>query len=101
MRKDPCIYILASSRNGTLYIGVTSDIVSRVSLHKQDLIDGFSKRYGVHLLVYIEFLDTMERAIAREKQLKHWRRSWKIQLIERENPKWNDLYWEVSGLVEA
>ncbi|HEX9882170.1 MAG TPA: GIY-YIG nuclease family protein [Hyphomicrobium sp.] len=101
MRKSPCVYMLASRRNGTLYVGVTSEIVGRVSLHKQDLIDGFSKRFGVHLLVYVEFHDSMEEAIAREKALKRWRRSWKIELIERENPGWRDLYWEVSGLIEV
>jgi putative endonuclease len=101
MRRDACVYILASGRNGTLYVGVTSDIVGRVALHKQDLIDGFSKRFGVHRLVYVEFCDTMNEAIAREKQLKRWRRHWKIQLIERANPTWRELYWELSGLVEA
>jgi putative endonuclease len=75
MRRSPCVYLLASGRNGTLYVGVTSDIVGRVSLHKQDLIDGFSKRFGVHRLVYVEFCATMEQAIAREKQVKRWRRA--------------------------
>lgn len=98
-RKSPCVYILASGRNGTLYIGVTSDVVSRVSLHKQDLIDGFSKRYGVHRLVYLEHHHTMDEAIRREKQLKRWRRAWKVALIEQTNPGWNDLYGEISGLV--
>jgi putative endonuclease len=101
MRKDPCVYILASGRNGTLYIGVTSDVVGRVSLHKQDLIDGFTKRYGVHRLVYLEFHETMEQAIAREKQLKRWRRAWKIELIERSNPEWKDLYFELFGLLDV
>jgi putative endonuclease len=94
MRKDPCVYILASGRNGTLYIGVTSDLEGRVSEHKQDLIEGFTKRFAVHRLVYVESFDTMDEAIAREKQLKRWR------LIERSNPDWNDLYWDMFGLSE-
>ena len=98
MEKRPAVYILASQQNGTLYIGVTSDFVGRISVHKQDLIDGFTKRYGVHRLVYIEMHDTMVDAIKREKQLKAWRRAWKIELIERENPEWRDLYPELSGL---
>ena len=97
---DPCVYILASQRNGTLYIGVTSDITGRISIHKQDLIDGFTKRYRVHMLVYIERLDTMVAAIAREKQLKKWPRARKIELIERHNPGWRDLYSEVSGYID-
>jgi putative endonuclease len=100
MRKDPCVYILASGRNGTLYIGVTSDLEGRVSEHKQDLIEGFTKRFAVHRLVYVETFDTMDEAIAREKQLKRWRRAWKVQLIERSNPDWTDLYWDMFGLVE-
>ena len=98
MTRQPCVYILASRRNGTLYIGVTSDFVGRISEHKQDLIDGFTKRYKVHILVYVEFHDTMEAAIARETQLKWWRRTWKVALIERTNPTWRDLYPELSGL---
>jgi putative endonuclease len=101
MRKDPCVYILASCRNGTVYLGVTSDIAGRVSLHKQGLIEGFTRKYGVHRLVYGEFHDTMDQAIAREKRLKRWRRAWKVDLIERSNPAWKDLYWEISGLVEV
>lgn len=98
MELDPAVYILASGRNGTLYTGVTSDFVSRISLHKQNLIEGFTKRYGVHLLVYIEFHHLMPEAIKREKQIKRWRRAWKIELIERKNPSWRDLYSELSGL---
>jgi putative endonuclease len=90
--KLPCVYILASKRNGTLYVGVTSDVVQRVGQHRTDAPEGFSKRYGVHWLVYAEFHDTMEGAIRREKQIRHWRRSWKLELIERENPEWEDLY---------
>src|SRR5262249_46286551 len=98
--KFPAIYILASRRNGTLYIGVTSDLINRISIHKQDIVEGFTKRYGVHLRVYYEYFDTMEEAIRREKQLKKWRRRDKVALIEKHNPGWRDLYTEVSGLVD-
>lgn len=98
MCKSPAVYILGNRRNGTLYVGVTSDFVGRISLHKQHMIEGFSKRYGVDRLVYIEFHEDMERAIAREKQLNRWHRAWKIALIEKKNPSWRDLYWEMSGL---
>jgi putative endonuclease len=98
MEKNPAIYILASRRNGTLYIGVTSDLIARISEHKQDLIDGFTKRYGVHTLVHFETFDDMDAAIRREKQLKKWPRARKLALIEASNPEWRDLYWELSGL---
>ena len=88
--KTPCVYILASRRNGTLYIGVTSDLAQRVTLHKQDLIEGFTKKYGVHRLVYYEMHPTIDAAILREKRLKEWRRLWKIRLIESMNPEWID-----------
>jgi putative endonuclease len=97
--KCPCVYILASARNGTLYIGVTSDLFQRITLHKQDLIEGFTKKYGVHRLVYYEMHPTMEAAIRREKQLKEWRRLWKIRLIESMNPEWIDLFDEATGEV--
>ena len=97
--KAPCVYILASRRNGTLYIGVTSDLFSRVGLHKQDLIEGFTKKYRVHLLVYYEMHETMEAAIRREKHLKEWRRAWKIRLIESMNPEWFDLFDERTGTI--
>jgi len=84
--KRPCVYILASGKNGTLYVGVTSTLAGRISAHKQDLIDGFTKRYGVHRLVYVEEHGTRAEAIARETQLKRWRRAWKIALIEQQNP---------------
>ena len=100
MDKEPAVYILASRRNGTLYVGVTSDFVGRISQHKQDLVEGFTKRYQVHKLVYIEFHDTMDEAIKREKQVKRWRRNWKIELIEKSNGDWRDLYSEMSGLIE-
>lgn len=90
--KQPCVYLLASERNGTLYAGVTSDIARRAWLHKSDTIDGFTKRYAVHRLVYLEFHETMMDAISREKQIKKWRRAWKLALIEKENPRWRDLY---------
>lgn len=97
--RNPCIYILASQRNGTLYVGVTSDLAQRVSLHKQDLIEGFTKKYRVHLLVYYETHPTMEAAIRREKQIKEWRRLWKIRLIESMNPEWIDLFDENTGEI--
>lgn len=88
----PAVYILSSKRNGTLYIGVTSDIIKRVWEHKNSVVEGFSKKYGVYMLVYFEMHDTMESAIAREKQMKKWKREWKIKLIEDKNPNWDDLY---------
>ena len=87
----PTTYILASKKNGTLYIGVTSDLVKRVWQHKNELVDGFTSRYGVHTLVWYEVHDNMESAITREKRLKSWRRAWKVELIEKENPQWVDL----------
>ena len=95
--KSPCVYILASRRNGTLYIGVTSDVVKRVWEHKGDFVEGFSKQYAVHLLVYFEFHERMEDAIPREKQVKKWNRAWKLRLIERVNPEWRDLYEDLVG----
>ncbi len=89
---QPCVYILASERNGTLYIGVTSDLIKRVWEHKNDFVDGFTKRYGVHVLVWYEVHETMESAIAREKAIKAWKRTWKLELIEKDNPAWIDLY---------
>ncbi|OGM91909.1 hypothetical protein A2755_00920 [Candidatus Wolfebacteria bacterium RIFCSPHIGHO2_01_FULL_48_22] len=86
------VYILASKRNGTLYIGVTSDLKKRIHQHKQGLIEGFTKKYKVHALVYYEQTSDAYAAIQREKQLKNWRREWKINLIERDNPEWDDLY---------
>lgn len=90
--KQPCVYILASKRNGTLYTGVTSDVIKRVWEHKSDAVPGFTRRYGVHTLVYFEIHETMESAIVREKQIKKWNRAWKIQLIEQRNPEWSDLW---------
>jgi putative endonuclease len=95
MERMSCVYILASQPNGTLYIGVTSDLVKRVWQHKQNLVDGFTKNYRVHTLVWYEVHDEMESAILREKQLKKWNRQWKIELIEAMNPDWKDLYPEL------
>jgi putative endonuclease len=93
--KQPAVYILASKRNGTLYIGVTSDLVQRIWQHKKDVADGFTKKYGVHTLVYFELHDDMENAILREKRLKKWNRGWKLRLIEEKNPEWDDLYTSI------
>ena len=95
MLKQPCVYILASRRNGTLYAGVTSDLVKRVWEHKSDIVEGFTERYSVHILVWFEQHDTMESAISREKAIKEWKRRWKLDLIERQNPEWRDLYPEI------
>jgi len=86
------VYLLASRRNGTLYCGVTGDLVGRTYTHREDLVAGFSRRYGVHRLVWYEWTDRIEGAILREKQIKKWRRAWKLRLIEESNPEWDDLY---------
>ncbi len=91
----PCVYILASQRNGTLYVGVTSELVKRVWEHKNDVVEGFTQKYGVHSLVYFEQCEDMMAAIFREKQLKKWNRAWKIELIESLNPEWRDLWEEI------
>lgn len=95
MEKVYYIYILASKKNGTLYIGVTSDLIKRVYEHKNDLIDGFTKKYKVHALVYYETAEDITSAITREKQLKKWNRAWKVDLIEKDNPEWIDLYFNM------
>ena len=95
MEKQPTIYILASGYNGTLYIGVASHLIQRVWQHKQDLVEGFTKRYGVHFLVYYEMHEEVLAAIQRKKQLKKWNRQWKINLIEKMNPAWKDLWEEL------
>ena len=92
MNKQPCVYLLASKRNGTLYVGVTSNLVKRVWEHKNHVVDGFTKEYQVDLLVWYEVHETMESAIQREKAIKEWQRAWKLKLIEQMNPDWNDLY---------
>ena len=89
--KQPCVYILASRRNGTLYSGVTSNLAKRVWQHKSDVADGFTKRYQVNMLVWYELHPTMQSAIAREKAIKEWKRTWKLELIEKTNPDWSDL----------
>ena len=90
--KQPCVYLLASKRNGTLYVGVTSDLLQRVWQHRNGAVEGFTKRYGVHDLVWYEIHDTMDSAITREKAIKEWKRAWKLELIEKDNPGWSDLY---------
>jgi putative endonuclease len=95
MPRQPAVYILASKRNGTLYIGVTSNLQKRAWEHKNDLVEGFTRRYGVHRLVYFELHEDMISAIRREKQKKKWNRAWKRQLIERQNPRWNDLWQDI------
>lgn len=89
---QPCVYILASKRNGTLYVGVTSDLVKRVWEHKQSIVEGFTKTHRVHKLVWFETSEDMKSAIQREKQIKKWNRAWKKELVEQSNPYWNDLY---------
>ena len=90
--KDFYVYILASKRNGTLYIGVTSDLIKRIWEHKESLAEGFTKKYNVKKLVYYEQHESADSAIHREKRLKEWKRQWKLELIEKFNPMWNDLY---------
>jgi len=90
------VYILASQIGGTLYVGVTNNLIRRIYEHRQGLVDGFTKRYGVHRLVYFEQFDDIEQAILREKRLKNWKRAWKIQLIEENNPNWDDLYPRIA-----
>ena len=92
MSIQPCVYLLASRTRGTVYVGVTGDLMKRVWQHKADLVDGFSKRYGIHILVWYEMHATMPSAIQRETELKNWKRAWKIRLVETENPEWRDLY---------
>ncbi len=97
--KSPCVYILASKRDGILYVGVTSDLHGRMAEHDQALIPGFTKRYGVKQLVYCEFHDDMTAAIRREKQLKEWQRAWKVRLIEGMNPEWTNLFDPATGEI--
>lgn len=89
------IYILTNKRNGTLYIGVTSNLIKRVYEHKNNIIEGFTKKYYIHKLIYYEITNDIESAIRREKQLKKWNRKWKLELIENNNPEWKDLYFEL------
>ena len=93
--RHPCVYILASAMRGTLYVGVTSDLIQRVWQHRENLAAGFTSKYNVHTLVWYEQHATMESAIAREKALKAWKRLWKIELIESSNSDWRDLYPDI------
>ena len=90
--KEPAVYILANKRYGTIYVGVTSNLIQRVWQHKENLVDGFTKTYNIHMLVWYEPHESMYWAITREKQLKSWKRQWKIRMINKFNPKWQDLY---------
>ncbi len=94
-RKSYYVYILASKKNGTLYVGVTSNLIKRVYLHKQKLVDGFTKKYDIKILVHYEQYSDINQAILREKRLKRWKRKWKIELIEKNNPLWKDLYYDI------
>ena len=93
--KAPYVYILANKRNGTLYIGVTSNLPKRIYQHKNGFVDSFSKKYNLHVLLYYEQHNDMYSAITREKQLKKWNRKWKLRLIEEHNPSWRDLYYDI------
>ncbi len=93
---SPCVYMLSNRRNGVLYLGVTSDLARRIDEHRAGTVSGFSKRYNLHRLVWVEVHNSISEAIAREKQLKKWRRQWKIELIESMNPEWRDLAAELS-----
>ncbi|MDH5630966.1 MAG: GIY-YIG nuclease family protein [Gammaproteobacteria bacterium] len=95
-KKVPYVYIMANKKNGTLYIGVTSDLIQRVWQHKNKLVEGFSEKYGTNRLVYFEQHQEIIEAISREKQIKKWRRQWKIELIESKNPQWDDLWSQIQ-----
>ncbi len=95
MPKQPAVYILSNKRNGTLYVGVTSNLVQRVWQHKNNLVPGFTQKYNIHKLVYHEICESMEAAIQQEKRLKKWNRKWKLELIEKANPEWNDLFSDI------
>ena len=95
MIKQPAVYILASARNGTLYTGVTSDLIKRIWEHKNNMVEGFTKKYNVHNLVWYELHVNMNSAIEREKNIKEWKRNWKLNLIEKSNPDWRDLYGDI------
>lgn len=95
--KRPAVYIMASQRNGTLYTGVTADLLQRVWQHREGTVEGFTRRYGVKLLVWYERHEDMGSAISREKAIKKWNRAWKLRLIEERNPQWRDLWSEIVG----
>jgi len=99
MEKQPCVYLLASRRNGTLYAGVTSDLISRTWQHREHVVEGFSKRHDVTRLVWYELHPTMDSAITREKRIKKWNRAWKMRLIDENNPSWRDLWPDIIGQV--
>ncbi len=98
MEKQPCVYLLASGRNGTLYLGVTSDLMKRIWQHREHMVGGFSDRYGVTQLVWYEVHESMDSAIQREKRMKKWNREWKVRLIDETNPSWRDLWSDIVGL---
>ena len=95
--RHPCVYLLCSRRNGTLYVGVTSDLLKRIAEHKQADVESFTRKYGVKTLVWFEQHDDMLSAITREKQIKQWNRKWKLALIEKTNPEWRDLWPAITG----
>jgi putative endonuclease len=95
MERQPCVYMLASKRNGTLYTGVSSNLLKRVWEHKNNLVEGFTNKYGVHTLVWYELHNTMDSAIQREKAIKNWKRAWKVKVIEKMNSHWHDLYFDL------
>jgi putative endonuclease len=97
---NPTVYILCSKRNGTLYIGVTSNLCNRIAEHRHGMIEGFTQKYGVKTLVWFQNFNSMEEAIKREKQMKEWKRAWKIELIEKSNPDWHDLFEETCESAE-
>ena len=95
MERLPCVYILASRQNGTLYTGVTSNLPKRIWEHKNNMVEGFTNKYGIHILVWYEVHETMDSAILREKRIKKWKREWKIRMLEKNNPQWRDLYPDI------
>ena len=97
MERQPCVYLLASGRNGTLYVGVTSDLIARTWQHREHFVEGFSKRHDATRLVWYELHATMESAIQREKRIKKWNRAWKVRLIDEKNPSWRDLWPDITG----
>jgi len=101
MEKQPCVYLLASGRNGTLYVGVTSNLIDRIWQHREHVVEGFTKKYDVTKLVWHELHGTMESAITREKQIKKWKREWKLRLIDESNPSWRDLWPDITGQIPS
>jgi putative endonuclease len=95
------VYMMASKRNGTLYVGVTNNVMRRAAQHKFDAFEGFTKQYGVHRLVWYEHHDDIRVAISREKRIKKWNRAWKVALIEEENPNWTDLHWKFMHVIDT